>query len=94
MELQLGCGAQAFSPSTQGQRQADHCELRGQSGLQSKFQDGQGHTEKPCLVKQKIKIKNKLKEDGNTGDKGKALENLNQLEYMKQKEAFVTLSKI
>jgi hypothetical protein len=32
------------------QRQADFW-VRGQSGLQSEFQDSQGSTEKPCLKK-------------------------------------------
>jgi hypothetical protein len=37
------------------QRQADFW-VRGQPGLQSKFQDSQGYTEKPCLgKKQKTK---------------------------------------
>jgi hypothetical protein len=43
------------------QRQADFW-VRGQSGLQSKFQDSQGYKEKPCLEKQnKTKQKKKKK---------------------------------
>jgi hypothetical protein len=37
--------AHAFNPGT-----------RSQPGLQSKFQDSQGYTEKPCLEKSKKKI--------------------------------------
>ena len=33
--------------------------VRGQSGLQSEFQNSQGCTEEPCLEKQKQKTKNK-----------------------------------
>jgi hypothetical protein len=41
----------AFTPSTdRRQRQADLW-VEGQPGLQSKFQDSQGYTEKPCLRK-------------------------------------------
>jgi hypothetical protein len=36
------------------QRQANFW-VWGQPGLQSKFQDSQGYTEKPCLKKQKTK---------------------------------------
>jgi hypothetical protein len=32
-------------------------EFEGQPGLQSEFQDSQGNTEKPCLVKPKTKNK-------------------------------------
>jgi hypothetical protein len=38
-------------PALGRQRQADFW-VRGQSGLQSEFQDSQGYTEKPCLEKQ------------------------------------------
>jgi hypothetical protein len=41
-----------LTPALGRQRQADFG-VRGQSGLQSKFQDSQGYTEKPCLKKQK-----------------------------------------
>ena len=41
--------AHTFSPSTQRQSQA----VGGQPGLQSKFQDSQGYTEKPCIQKSK-----------------------------------------
>jgi hypothetical protein len=40
-------------PALGRQRQVD----QGQPGLQSKFQDSQGYTEKPCLKKQKQKQK-------------------------------------
>jgi hypothetical protein len=40
------------------QRQADFW-VRGQPGLQSELQDGQGYTEKPCLEKQTNKQTNK-----------------------------------
>jgi hypothetical protein len=33
---------------------------RGQPGLQSKFQDSQGYTEKPCFKKAKKKTKNQV----------------------------------
>ena len=36
-------------------RQVDLCEFKGLPGLQSKFQDSQGYTEKPCLKKPKPK---------------------------------------
>ena len=39
-------------PALGRQRQADFW-VRGQSGLQSEFQDSQGYTEKPCLEKTK-----------------------------------------
>jgi hypothetical protein len=35
----------------------------GQPGVQSKFQDSQGYTEKPCLEKLKEKEKKKEKKD-------------------------------
>jgi hypothetical protein len=37
-------------PALGRQRQVDFW-VRGQPGLQSKFQDSQGYTEKPCLKK-------------------------------------------
>jgi hypothetical protein len=40
-------------PALGRQRQADLC-VRGQPGLQSKFQDSQGYTEKPCLGKKNV----------------------------------------
>jgi hypothetical protein len=46
-------------PALGRQRQADF-RVQGQPGLQSEFQDSQGYTEKPCLEKPKIKIKNKI----------------------------------
>ena len=43
--------AHAFTPSTQkAERQAD-LRVRGQPGLQSKFQESQGYIEKPSLEK-------------------------------------------
>jgi hypothetical protein len=41
------------------QRQADFW-IRGQSGLQSEFQDSQGYKEKPCLEKANNNKKNKI----------------------------------
>jgi hypothetical protein len=46
-------------PALGRQREADFW-VRGQPGLQSKFQDSQGYTEKPCLEKNK-QTKNKTK---------------------------------
>jgi hypothetical protein len=43
------------------QRQANFW-VQGQSGLQSKFQDSQGYTERPCLEKTKNK-KQKTKQN-------------------------------
>jgi hypothetical protein len=48
-------------PALGRQRQADF-RVRGQPGLQSKFHDSQGYTEKPFLEKQKQKQKNKTKQ--------------------------------
>jgi hypothetical protein len=50
--------AHAFNPSTGGggQRQVAFW-VQGQPGLQSKFQDNQGYTEKPCLKKTKTNKK-------------------------------------
>ena len=45
----------AFNPSTR------EAEAGGFLSLQSKFQDSQGYTEKPCLEKTKTKQKNKQK---------------------------------
>jgi hypothetical protein len=45
-------------PAPGRQRQADFW-VRGQSGLQSEFQDSQGYTEKPCLKKTKQNKKKK-----------------------------------
>ena len=42
----------AFIPVPGKQKQADFW-VPGQSGLQSKFQNSQDHTEKPCLEKKK-----------------------------------------
>jgi hypothetical protein len=50
----------AFNPSTR-EAEAGGFLSRGQSGLQSEFQDSQGYTEKPCLKKPK-KEKRKRKE--------------------------------
>jgi hypothetical protein len=47
-----GVVAHAFNPSNRRQRQVDFW-VRGQSGLQSEFQDSQGYTEKPFLKKRK-----------------------------------------
>jgi hypothetical protein len=40
-------------PALTRQRQVDTCEFKARSGLQNKFQDSQGCTEKPCLRKKK-----------------------------------------
>lgn len=40
--------------------------VQGQSGLQSKFQDRQGYTEKPCLGKKKVCQNNKAGSIGKT----------------------------
>jgi hypothetical protein len=45
-------------PALGRQRQADFL-VRGQSGLQSEFQDSQGYTEKPYLEENNNKNKNK-----------------------------------
>lgn len=42
------CGAYKFNRSTQVQKQTD-LQVQGQPGLQSKFQNSQAYTEKPCL---------------------------------------------
>jgi hypothetical protein len=52
-------------PALGRQRQADFW-VRGQPGLQSKFQDSQGYTEKPCLkTNKKKKQTNKQKKPNN-----------------------------
>jgi hypothetical protein len=51
------------------QRQADFW-VRGQPGLQSKLQDSQGYTEKPCLEKPKKQNK-KTKTKTKTKNKNK-----------------------
>ena len=65
--FQPGCGdgggcPLTFIPSTWsvGKRQTDLW-VQGQSGLQSKFQDNQGYTEKPCLEKPKSNTQPKNK---------------------------------
>jgi hypothetical protein len=40
-------------PALKRQRQVDLCVDQGQPGLQNRFQDSQGNTEKPSLEKQK-----------------------------------------
>jgi hypothetical protein len=58
-------------PALGRQRQVDFC-VRGQPGLQSKFQDSQGYTEKPCLEKQKQKQKpKKTKKKGRERGEGR-----------------------
>jgi hypothetical protein len=52
-------------PALRRQRQADFW-VRGQLGLQSEFQDSQGYTEEPCLVKNKNKNKTKPKKTKQT----------------------------
>jgi hypothetical protein len=47
-------------PAFRRQRQVDF-RVRGQPGLQSKFQDSQGYTEKPCLEKPKEKTNKQTK---------------------------------
>jgi hypothetical protein len=55
--------AHTFNPSTQqaetGRFLSSDFWVRGQSGLQSEFQDSQDYTEKPCLEKPKKKKKKK-----------------------------------
>jgi hypothetical protein len=60
-------------PAPGRQRQADF-RVRGQSGLQSEFQDSQGYTEKPCLEKKKKQQqqkKSKQKKNNQTKTKNK-----------------------
>jgi hypothetical protein len=52
-------------PALGRQRQVDFW-VWGQPGLQSEFQDSQSYTEKPCLQKQKQKIKTKNKQTKKT----------------------------
>jgi hypothetical protein len=60
-------------PALGRQRQVDFW-VRGQSGLQSEFQDSQGYTEKPCLEKlKKEKEKKKKETQENTGNQVEAL---------------------
>jgi hypothetical protein len=50
-------------PAFRRQKQVDFW-VRGQSGLQSEFQDSQGYTEKPCLKTKQNKTKqNKTKQN-------------------------------
>jgi hypothetical protein len=58
----LGMLAQAFNPSTK-EAEAGRFLIRGQTGLQSEFQDSQGYAEKPCL-KNKINKQNKTRVGG------------------------------
>ena len=41
----------SFDLSTQEAEAGESLPVRGQPGLQNKFQDSQGYTEKPCLKK-------------------------------------------
>ena len=41
--------SQALNPSTWEVESVDLCEFEASLVLQSKFQDGQGYTKKPCL---------------------------------------------
>jgi hypothetical protein len=41
-----------YNSSTQGTEAGGSSWVWGELGLQSKFQDNQGHTEKPCLENQ------------------------------------------
>jgi hypothetical protein len=48
--------------------------VQGQPGLQSVFQDSQGYTEKPCLIKpKKKKKKKKIPGQGTQGQEGSPL---------------------
>jgi hypothetical protein len=53
-------------PALGRQRQVNFL-VQGQPGLQSEFQDSQGYTEKPCLIKPKKKKKKKDSWSRNTG---------------------------
>jgi hypothetical protein len=57
-----------LNPSTGRQRQAELCEFK--TSLFYKFQDSQGYTEKPCLVKNKKEEKVWERREGKEG-KGK-----------------------
>jgi hypothetical protein len=56
--------AHAFNPSTQKAEAGGSLSVQNQPGLQIKFQDSQGYTEKPCLEgktnKQTNKKQNKM----------------------------------
>jgi hypothetical protein len=54
-----GVVAHTFNPSTWERQRQGNFSVRGQPGPQSKFQDSQGYTEKPC---EKPKKKKKKKE--------------------------------
>ena len=56
--------AHTFNPSIQEAEQVDFW-VRGQSGLQSDFQDRRGYTEKPCLESNPPKKINKYKKVSN-----------------------------
>jgi hypothetical protein len=63
----------ALGRQRQRQRQADFS-VRGLPGLQSEFQDSQGHTEKPCLennTKHNITKQNKTKQNKTKQNKTK-----------------------
>jgi hypothetical protein len=52
-----GVVAHAFNPSTwEAEAGGFLFWVRGQPGLQSKFQDSQGYTEKPCLEEKKKRL--------------------------------------
>jgi hypothetical protein len=60
----------AFNPSTWEAEAGRFFLIWGQPGLQSKLQDSQGYTEKPCLEKNKQKNpKNKTKKNQNNTNK-------------------------
>jgi hypothetical protein len=62
INYELGMVAHAFHPSTWEAEAGRYLSLRPifDSGLQSKFQDSQGYTEKLCLEKQKQNKKKEL----------------------------------
>jgi hypothetical protein len=66
-------------PELGKQRQADF-QVQGQPGLQSEFQDSQGHTEKPCLENTK-KQKQKQKQKKNKNDDKMRIPVWKDLEY-------------
>jgi hypothetical protein len=72
-------------PAPGRQRQADFW-VRGQSGLQSEFQDSQGYTEKPCLKKTKQNKKKKTAKPQHVEKNGK-LENTLRWIHCKTLEA-------
>jgi hypothetical protein len=51
-----------LTPALGRQRQVHLCKVWGQPGLQSEFQDSQGHTEKPCLEKTKTTTTTRIPE--------------------------------